>query len=153
MQLFKGWLLLITRVWSIECSCDRRGTEVTRCPLDSPCFCDEETGQCPCRGGVIGPLCNECDDGYWNLDGDSGCQPCKCERDHSLNNTCDKVRSILIPRSVLVSNQASCECQFEKVFYDRFQFHYYVWQCVCTLMLYCTSECCIATTRINARDL
>ncbi|XP_031417593.1 laminin subunit beta-4 [Clupea harengus] len=74
-----------------ECSCDRRGTEVTRCPLDSPCFCDEETGQCPCRGGVIGPLCNECDDGYWNLDGDSGCQPCKCERDHSLNNTCDKI--------------------------------------------------------------
>ncbi|XP_063053091.1 laminin subunit beta-4 [Engraulis encrasicolus] len=74
-----------------ECSCDRRGTEVTLCPLDSPCHCDQETGQCPCRTGVTGPLCNECEDGYWNLDGDSGCQPCHCEPDHSLSNTCDKV--------------------------------------------------------------
>ncbi|XP_076120651.1 laminin subunit beta-4 [Alosa pseudoharengus] len=74
-----------------ECSCDRRGTEVVMCPLDSPCFCDEETGQCPCRTGVTGPLCNECEDGYWNLDGDAGCQPCRCDPDHSLNNVCDKV--------------------------------------------------------------
>ncbi|KAL2093324.1 hypothetical protein ACEWY4_010636 [Coilia grayii] len=74
-----------------ECSCDRRGTEVTLCPLDSPCFCDQETGQCPCRTGVAGALCNECDDGYWNLDGDSGCQPCQCDPDHSVSHICDKI--------------------------------------------------------------
>ncbi|XP_067447150.1 laminin subunit beta-4 [Thunnus thynnus] len=74
-----------------ECSCDRRGTEVTQCPLGSPCFCDWRTGQCPCRTGVIGVLCDECEDGYWNLDGASGCQPCSCDPANSLSNICNKV--------------------------------------------------------------
>ncbi|XP_023255175.1 laminin subunit beta-4-like [Seriola lalandi dorsalis] len=74
-----------------ECSCNRRGTEVTRCPLGSPCFCDPTTGQCPCRRGVEGILCDECEDGYWNLDGPSGCQPCSCDPVNSLSNICNKV--------------------------------------------------------------
>ncbi|XP_070687634.1 laminin subunit beta-4 [Pempheris klunzingeri] len=74
-----------------ECSCDRRGTAVTQCPLGSPCFCDEKTGQCPCRRGVVGVLCDECEDGYWNLNGTSGCQPCSCDPANSLSNVCDKV--------------------------------------------------------------
>uniref|UniRef100_A0A672YMI7 Laminin subunit beta-1 n=1 Tax=Sphaeramia orbicularis TaxID=375764 RepID=A0A672YMI7_9TELE len=74
-----------------ECSCDRRGTEVTQCPLQSPCFCDQATGQCPCRTGVVGVLCDECEDGYWNLDGASGCQPCSCDSANSVSNVCDKV--------------------------------------------------------------
>ncbi|CAK6979151.1 laminin subunit beta-4 [Scomber scombrus] len=74
-----------------ECSCDRRGTEVTRCPLGSPCFCDQTTGQCPCRTGAMGVLCDECEDGYWNLDGASGCQPCSCDPANSFSNICNKV--------------------------------------------------------------
>ncbi|XP_029289830.1 laminin subunit beta-4 [Cottoperca gobio] len=74
-----------------ECSCDRRGTEVTQCPLGSPCFCDSRTGQCPCRAGVQGVLCDECEDGYWNLDGASGCQPCSCDTVNTFSNTCRKV--------------------------------------------------------------
>uniref|UniRef100_A0A8P4K4T5 Laminin subunit beta-1 n=1 Tax=Dicentrarchus labrax TaxID=13489 RepID=A0A8P4K4T5_DICLA len=74
-----------------ECSCDRRGTKVTQCPLGSPCFCDSRTGQCPCRTGVVGVLCDECEDGYWNLDGASGCQPCRCDSANSFSNICDKV--------------------------------------------------------------
>uniref|UniRef100_UPI0037E8F603 laminin subunit beta-4 n=1 Tax=Semicossyphus pulcher TaxID=241346 RepID=UPI0037E8F603 len=74
-----------------ECSCDRRGTEVTRCPLESPCFCDSVTGQCPCRKGVVGVLCDECEDGHWNLDGTSGCQPCSCDPTNSFSNMCNKV--------------------------------------------------------------
>ncbi|XP_049929321.1 laminin subunit beta-4 [Epinephelus moara] len=74
-----------------ECSCDRRGTEVTQCPLGSPCYCDPRTGQCPCRTGAMGVLCDECEDGYWNLDGASGCQPCSCDPVNSFNNICDKV--------------------------------------------------------------
>ncbi|XP_019113332.2 laminin subunit beta-4 [Larimichthys crocea] len=74
-----------------ECSCDRRGTEVTQCPLESPCFCDSRTGQCPCRMGVMGVLCDECEDGYWNLDGASGCQPCSCDPANSFSNICNKV--------------------------------------------------------------
>uniref|UniRef100_A0A3Q3JWY3 Laminin, beta 4 n=1 Tax=Monopterus albus TaxID=43700 RepID=A0A3Q3JWY3_MONAL len=73
------------------CSCDRQGTEVTRCPLGSPCFCDPTTGQCPCRRGVVGVLCDECEDGYWNLDGASGCQPCSCDPVNSVSNICNKV--------------------------------------------------------------
>ncbi|XP_056307443.1 laminin subunit beta-4 [Danio aesculapii] len=74
-----------------ECSCNRRGTDDSLCPAGSPCFCDQDTGQCPCRPGVQGALCNECDDGYWNLDGDSGCQPCNCDPEHALNYICDKI--------------------------------------------------------------
>ncbi|KAM9375661.1 laminin subunit beta-4 [Pholidichthys leucotaenia] len=74
-----------------ECSCDRRGTEVTRCPLGSPCFCDPTTGRCPCRRGVTGDLCDRCEDGFWNLDGASGCQPCSCDPANTLSNVCDKV--------------------------------------------------------------
>ncbi|XP_051546192.1 laminin subunit beta-4 isoform X1 [Myxocyprinus asiaticus] len=73
-----------------ECSCDQRGTEVTKCPAGSPCFCDQETGQCPCRTGVKGALCNECEDGYWNLNGESGCEPCNCDPEHAFSYTCDK---------------------------------------------------------------
>ncbi|KAL4003909.1 fumarate hydratase, class II [Sarotherodon galilaeus] len=74
-----------------ECSCDRRGTQVTRCPLGRPCFCDPRTGQCPCRTGVIGKLCDECEDRYWNLNIASGCQPCSCDPVNSISNICDKV--------------------------------------------------------------
>uniref|UniRef100_A0A3Q3WS10 Laminin, beta 4 n=1 Tax=Mola mola TaxID=94237 RepID=A0A3Q3WS10_MOLML len=74
-----------------ECSCDRRGTEVTQCPLGSPCFCDSRTGQCPCRTGVVGVLCDECEDRYWNLDGVSGCQPCSCDPTNSFSDVCNKV--------------------------------------------------------------
>uniref|UniRef100_A0A4W6C4H5 Laminin subunit beta-1 n=1 Tax=Lates calcarifer TaxID=8187 RepID=A0A4W6C4H5_LATCA len=74
-----------------ECSCDRRGTEVTQCPLGSPCFCNPRTGQCPCRRGAVGVLCDECEDGYWNLDGPSGCQPCSCDPVNSFSNICNKV--------------------------------------------------------------
>ncbi|XP_039664896.1 laminin subunit beta-4 [Perca fluviatilis] len=74
-----------------ECSCDRRGTEVTQCPLESPCFCDSRTGQCPCRTGVLGVLCDECEDGYWNLGRASGCQPCSCDPVNSFSNICNKV--------------------------------------------------------------
>ncbi|XP_028287743.1 laminin subunit beta-4 isoform X2 [Parambassis ranga] len=74
-----------------ECSCDRRGTQVTQCPLGSPCFCNPRTGECPCRTGVGGDLCDECEDGYWNLDGPSGCQPCSCDPVNSFSNICNKV--------------------------------------------------------------
>ncbi|KAM8891532.1 laminin subunit beta-4 isoform 2-T2 [Spinachia spinachia] len=74
-----------------ECSCDRRGTVVTRCPLGSPCFCNSKTGQCPCRTGVLGILCDKCADGYWNLEGASGCQACSCDFVNSFSNICNKV--------------------------------------------------------------
>ncbi|KAJ8392263.1 hypothetical protein AAFF_G00078310 [Aldrovandia affinis] len=72
------------------CSCDPRGTEVTLCPVGSPCLCNQSTGNCTCRRGVIGDLCNECDDGFWNFGGRAGCQRCDCDPTNSLSNHCNK---------------------------------------------------------------
>lgn len=76
----------------LECSCDRQGTDVTKCPLRSPCICDAVTGQCPCHRGVVGIRCDRCEEGYFNLGGQSGCQPCNCHTGHSVSNLCDKVK-------------------------------------------------------------
>ena len=64
---------------------------MTKCPLGSPCFCQPQSGQCPCRPGATGALCDECADGFWNIGGASGCQPCNCDPANSLDNVCDKV--------------------------------------------------------------
>ncbi|KAJ8002829.1 hypothetical protein DPEC_G00163040 [Dallia pectoralis] len=92
-----------------ECSCDRRGTVGTRCPPGSRCFCDPLTGQCPCRAGVTGTLCDECADGFWNLLGGSGCQPCRCDPANSLNNHCDKVTGQCLCRAEFGGRQCD-EC-------------------------------------------
>uniref|UniRef100_A0A8C6MIS6 Laminin EGF-like domain-containing protein n=1 Tax=Nothobranchius furzeri TaxID=105023 RepID=A0A8C6MIS6_NOTFU len=74
-----------------ECSCDRRGTEVGHCHQGRPCFCDPTTGQCPCRTRVAGVLCDECEDGSWDLSGALECQACRCDPANSISNICDKV--------------------------------------------------------------
>lgn len=66
-----------------------RGTEVTQCPLDSPCLCVPLTGHCP-----VVTLCDECADSFWNNKGESGCQSCKCDPTNSLNYHCDKARPL-----------------------------------------------------------
>lgn len=38
----------------------------------------------------MGLLCDQCEDGYWNMDGASGCQPCSCDPANSLSYVCDK---------------------------------------------------------------
>ncbi|CAL8355306.1 unnamed protein product [Lota lota] len=92
-----------------ECSCDRRGTEVTQCPLGSPCFCQPQSGQCPCRPGATGALCDQCADGYWNIGGVSGCQPCNCDPANSLHNVCHKVTGQCVCRPEFGGRQCD-EC-------------------------------------------
>ncbi|KAJ8381669.1 hypothetical protein SKAU_G00024470 [Synaphobranchus kaupii] len=75
---------------SSACACDPLGTEITLCPVGSPCRCDQSTGNCTCRTGVIGALCSECADGFWNFNGAAGCQPCDCDPANSLSNECNK---------------------------------------------------------------
>lgn len=79
-------------LFSLECSCDHRGTMESRCPEHSPCLCNPMTGQCPCRRGVEGDQCDQCEDGFWDLNGWGGCQPCSCDPEHSMSNICDKAR-------------------------------------------------------------
>lgn len=80
---------------------------MTKCPLGSPCICDEVTGQCPCRRGVVGIRCDRCEDGYWNLNGQSGCQRCNCHTGHSSSNLCDKV-TFFRPSLCFCSIHACC---------------------------------------------
>ncbi|XP_055365504.1 laminin subunit beta-4 isoform X2 [Betta splendens] len=91
-----------------ECLCDRRGTEVSQCPLRSPCFCDPTSGACPCRSAVVGFLCDQCEDGYWNLNGALGCQSCSCHPVNSLSNICNKV-----------TGQCPCRAEFRGVRCDE----------------------------------
>ncbi|KAI4872139.1 hypothetical protein NFI96_031073 [Prochilodus magdalenae] len=72
-----------------ECLCDRLGLDLTKCPPNGPCVCDAVTGQCPCHRGVAGVRCDQCKNGYWNLQ--SGCQPCNCNPQHARSNRCDKI--------------------------------------------------------------
>lgn len=103
--------IIILTVSFPECSCDRRGTEVIHCPVGSPCYCDPRTGQCPCRTGVVGVLCGECEDGYWNLDGASGCQPCSCDPANSVSYICHKVG----PRTPSTLNQLLTVTNWEMI--------------------------------------
>ena len=59
--------------------------------------CDTLFGTCTCLGpNILGDTCNECADGFWGLSQGSGCIPCDCCNNGSLNNICDKVCVICI---------------------------------------------------------
>nr|NP_476618.1 LanB1, isoform A [Drosophila melanogaster]NP_723319.1 LanB1, isoform B [Drosophila melanogaster]P11046.4 RecName: Full=Laminin subunit beta-1; AltName: Full=Laminin B1 chain; Flags: Precursor [Drosophila melanogaster]AAF52563.1 LanB1, isoform A [Drosophila melanogaster]AAN10647.1 LanB1, isoform B [Drosophila melanogaster] len=46
-------------------------------------------GACHCKAFVTGRRCNQCKDGYWNLQSDNpeGCEPCTCNPLGTLNNS------------------------------------------------------------------
>lgn len=52
-----------------------KGPDGQGCPQTCDChpagsynsICDSITGQCPCRPGVIGLLCDTCSVGYWGI--------------------------------------------------------------------------------------
>ena len=46
-------------------------------------------GTCVCRPGMGGAKCDQCLDGYYNMT-DSGCIPCGCDDNGSVNKTCDE---------------------------------------------------------------
>lgn len=72
----------IMKVHHTACPCNTRGTVGD---------CDPLFGKCFCEPNVIGPLCNECANGYWGLSQGLGCIPCDCCINGSINTTCNKV--------------------------------------------------------------
>ncbi|KAJ8974238.1 hypothetical protein NQ317_016734 [Molorchus minor] len=51
--------------------------------------CDQNTGVCSCKPHVVGRNCDQCEDGYYNLQSGEGCQSCNCDPIGSVNQTCN----------------------------------------------------------------
>ncbi|XP_065924363.1 hepatocyte growth factor receptor isoform X2 [Magallana gigas] len=66
----------------VPCGCDNRGI------IGGNLSCLEPTGQCECKLNVQGRQCNECKDGYYNLN--KSCFPCKCNKVGRMSEICDK---------------------------------------------------------------
>ncbi|KAM5206303.1 usherin isoform 2-T2 [Hipposideros larvatus] len=72
----------------LPCNCDKTAT------VNGSLLCDKWTGQCPCKSGVTGLHCNQCEPHRYNLTvGDSrGCHMCDCDSLGTLPGTfCDPV--------------------------------------------------------------
>ncbi|XP_035428786.1 laminin subunit gamma-1 [Spodoptera frugiperda] len=68
------------------CQCHDAGTVES---AEGPPQCDGLTGLCTCHPHVIGRNCDKCEDGYYNINSGTGCEPCECNLEGSFNNTCD----------------------------------------------------------------
>ncbi|CAL8253378.1 unnamed protein product [Arctogadus glacialis] len=62
-----------------KCSCSACGTE----------SCDPQSGQCRCKPGVDGKLCDRCLDGFYGYDSCGGCHGCECGAAAALVRSCD----------------------------------------------------------------
>ncbi|XP_004439711.1 PREDICTED: usherin [Ceratotherium simum simum] len=72
----------------LPCNCDKTGT------VNGSLMCDKSTGQCPCKLGVTGLHCNQCEPQRYNLTTGNfqGCQMCECDSLGTLPGTiCDPV--------------------------------------------------------------
>ncbi|XP_052056319.1 usherin [Apodemus sylvaticus] len=72
----------------VPCNCEKTGT------VNGSLWCDTSTGQCPCKLGVTGLRCHQCEPHRFNLTmGNSqGCQACECDTLGTLpGSTCDPV--------------------------------------------------------------
>ncbi|XP_022051460.2 laminin subunit alpha-5 isoform X1 [Acanthochromis polyacanthus] len=62
-----------------KCNCSPCGTE----------SCDPHTGQCRCKPGVTGALCDHCVDGSFGFESCSGCRQCDCDASAALVQPCN----------------------------------------------------------------
>ena len=73
---------------------------------ESQGVCNSETGQCPCLKNVDGLECDRCAPGYYNLASGEGCQECNCDKDGSLEGSCNQV---LFKSGFYISNKFRME--------------------------------------------
>lgn len=55
--------------------------------MNSVDSCDSSFGHCKCLPNVIGKLCDECAENFWNLDDGKGCIQCDCDITGTRENT------------------------------------------------------------------
>ncbi|XP_069798376.1 laminin subunit beta-3-like isoform X2 [Narcine bancroftii] len=67
-----------------RCVCSGRGSHPDR-------SCNQATGQCNCLPNVMGSNCDQCAEGFWNLQNGLGCIPCNCDPKRSYSQRCDKI--------------------------------------------------------------
>ncbi|GAB6031450.1 Laminin B (Domain IV) [Chamberlinius hualienensis] len=83
---YYGDALLSTKGDCKPCNCYLPGTV----PDDrGPSMCNPVTGQCQCLPHVTGRRCDVCEDGYWAISGNQGCQACNCDPLGSVGQSCD----------------------------------------------------------------
>ncbi|KFO25414.1 Usherin [Fukomys damarensis] len=73
----------------LPCDCDTSGT------VSGSSVCDKATGQCPCKSGVTGRLCSQCEPHRYSVTVGSfrGCWTCDCDSLGTLpGTTCEPVR-------------------------------------------------------------
>ncbi|CAF1447840.1 unnamed protein product [Adineta steineri] len=68
------------------CNCHPKGTQ--RHSDNSLLQCNLQSGQCSCKSNVQGRQCDRCENGYWNLNSDRGCETCKCNPIGAYNISC-----------------------------------------------------------------
>ncbi|XP_057560576.1 laminin subunit beta-2-like [Hippopotamus amphibius kiboko] len=94
-----------------RCHCDPRGTIPARCPSGAEaCFCNQVSGQCPCRPHTLGLDCSHCVPLFWNLGGPRGCEPCSCHAQHALQPVCHPVTG-QCPCRAGFGGRTCCRCQ------------------------------------------
>ncbi|XP_068184392.1 laminin subunit beta-1 [Antennarius striatus] len=71
-----------------RCTCVTAGTLQSAC-TDGLCDCNSETGICHCRENVTGRSCDQCAANHWNYGQEEGCEPCSCDRQHSMGTHCN----------------------------------------------------------------
>lgn len=66
------------------CSCNPDGVKEGGCQM--------ETGQCTCKRNIMGPYCDRCLPGFYDLDPDheNGCLDCECDLGGALSSTCNR---------------------------------------------------------------
>ncbi|XP_074120778.1 usherin [Sminthopsis crassicaudata] len=67
------------------CNCNTSGT------VDGDITCHQNSGQCKCKGNVIGLRCDRCNFGFKSLQSfnKDGCEPCHCNINGSVNKFCN----------------------------------------------------------------
>ncbi|KAI5612331.1 laminin subunit beta-1 isoform X2 [Silurus asotus] len=83
-----------------RCTCMKLGTDEEYCN-DEMCYCNKQTGACPCRPNVVGHNCDQCGPNHWNLGTDYGCEACECHLQSSFSSQCN-----------LISGQCPCRPGF-----------------------------------------
>ena len=63
-------------------------TAACDCNPTGSAACDHQTGHCLCLPNVEGTHCDKCFPGYFDFNSESGCTPCNCNLEGSIDSQC-----------------------------------------------------------------